>query len=128
MVQTDISQLSKECNGWRETLHSLRDEFHQHQTTLQSAVPAQLSKEQQTELEHFQNQLHIQLINIHDLKQAVKLHDKQVGSQSSNEASGVESIAANHEELFSQYNLLQSTLNDLRSAFRNFVTNLSSKN
>ena len=128
MVQTDISQLSKECSGWRETLHSLRDEFHQHQTTLQSAVKAQLSKEQQTELEHFQNQLHIQLINIHDLKQAVKAHDKQVNFEVSGGAGISEVTAANHEELYGQYQSLETTLNELRDEFRNFVSSLSSKN
>ena len=128
MVQTDIEQLAKECSNWRDTLHSLRDEFHQHQSTLQNAVKAQLSKEQQTELEHYQNQLHIQLINIHDLKQSVKAHDKQVNFETANGGSLAETTAAQHEDLYNQYQLLESTLNDLRSEFKNFVTNLSSLN
>ena len=81
MVQTDISQFTRECNDWRETLRSYRDELHQMQTTLQQAVNHPLSKEEQTELEHLQNQLHIQLINVHDLKQAVKLHDRKLHSE-----------------------------------------------
>ena len=54
MVQTDISQFARECNDWRETLRSHRDELHQMQTTLQKAVNHPLSREEQTELEHLQ--------------------------------------------------------------------------
>ena len=82
MVQTDISQLSKECNQWRESLHSLRDEFNKLKHELQNVANKALSKDQLTGLEHYQNQLHIQLINIHDLKQAVKSHDKKSNTKS----------------------------------------------
>lgn len=127
MVQTDISQLARECSNWREQLHSLRDEFHQHQSTLQNAVKTQLTKDQQTELEHFQNQLHIQLINIHDLKQAVKAHDRQLHYEVTD--GGInEATASHHEDLYNQYQSLDSTLGELRSEFSNFVTNLSSNN
>ena len=81
MVQTEISQFTRECNDWRETLRSHRNELQQMQTTLQQAVNHPLSKEEQTELEHLQNQLHIQLINVHDLKHAVKLHDRKLHSE-----------------------------------------------
>lgn len=127
MVQTDISQLARECSNWREHLHSLRDEFHQHQSTLQSAVKTQLTKDQQTDLEHFQNQLHIQLINIHDLKQAVKAHDKQLNFEVS-EGNINEATASHHEDLYNQYQTLDSSLGELRNEFSNFVTNLSSNN
>ena len=80
MVQTEISQFTRECNDWRETLRSHRDELHLMQTTLQQAVNHPLSKDEKTELEHLQNQLHIQLINIHDLKHAVKMHDRKLHS------------------------------------------------
>lgn len=128
MVQTDISQVARECSSWRDKLHSLRDEFHQHQSTLQNAVKTQLSKDQQTELEHYQNQLHIQLINIHDLKQSVKAHDKQVQFETANGGNITEGTAAQHEDLYGQYQSLDTTLSELRSEFKNFVTNLSSSN
>ena len=84
MVQTELSQLTRECNDWRETLRSHRDELHQMQVTLQQAVNHPLSKEDQTELEHLQNQLHIQLINIHDLKQSIKNHERKIEMESAN--------------------------------------------
>ena len=124
MVQTELSQLTRECNDWRETLRSHRDELHQMQTTLQQVVNHPLSKEEQTELEHLQNQLHIQLINVHDLKHAVKMHDRKL----SHEVSGntdvqfSDNISAYHENLYDNYQSLENTLSDLRSDFNHFVT------
>src|SRR5258706_5552617 len=112
MVQTDISQLTRECNGWRETLRSYRDELHQMQTTLQKAVNRPLSKEEQTQLEHLQNQLHIQLINVHDLKQAVKKHDRPFNSEvaGNNDGQFSDNISAYHVSLYGNYPSLGKTL------------------
>jgi len=125
MVQTDISQLSRECNEWRERLHSYRDEFNQLQRKLQQAAFKSLSKDQQTDLEHFQNQLHIQLINIHDLKQSVKAHDRQVQFEvSENNGQVSDETLAQHENLYDDYQSLQQTLGDLRNEFTHFINNL----
>jgi chromosome segregation ATPase len=125
MVQTDISQLSKECNEWRERLHSYRDEFNQLKSKLQHAANKSLSKDQLTDLEHYQNQLHIQLINIHDLKQAVKAHDRKVNFEVSVNAGQVtDEVYAGHENLYEEYQSLEQTLNDLRNDFNQFVSSL----
>jgi chromosome segregation ATPase len=124
MVDTEISQFTRECNDWKETLRSHRDELHQMQTTLQKAVNHPLSKEEQTELEHLQNQLHIQLINIHDLKHAVKLHDRKLHSEVS-ESSNVPSsdnVSTYHENLYDNYQSLESTLTELRDDLNHFVS------
>jgi uncharacterized protein YjaZ len=126
MVQTDISQLTRECNGWRETLRSYRDELHQMQTTLQKAVNRPLSKEEQTQLEHLQNQLHIQLINVHDLKQAVKTHDRKLNLEVAGNSDGQfsDNISAYHESLYENYLSLENTLNELRSDFKHFINTI----
>ena len=125
MVQTDISQLSKECNQWRERLHSYRDEFNQLKSNLQKAVNKSLSKDQSTDLEHYQNQLHIQLINIHDLKQAVKAHDRKVNFEvATNGGQVTEEVYADHENLYEEYQSLEQTLNDLRNDLNKFVSSL----
>jgi chromosome segregation ATPase len=118
MVQTEISQFTRECNDWRETLRSHRNELQQMQTTLQQAVNHPLSKEEQTELEHLQNQLHIQLINIHDLKHAVKLHDRKLHSEVSGNA---DNVSAYHENLYDNYQSLENTLSELRNDLNHFV-------
>ena len=123
MVQTDISQFTRECNDWRETLRSHRDELHQMQMKLLKAVNHALSREEQTELEHLQNQLHIQLINVHDLKHAVKLHDRKLKL----EVSGTpnlqfsDNVSAYHENLYDNYQSLSTTLSDLRNDLNHFV-------
>ena len=124
MVQTDISQLTRECNGWRETLRSYRDELHQMQTTLQKAVNHPLSKEEQTELEHLQNQLHIQLINVHDLKQAIKTHDRKLSHEVAGNHDGQfsDNISAYHESLYDNYQSLEHTIGELRNDLKHFVT------
>ena len=125
MVQTDISQLSRECNEWRERLHSYRDEFNQLKSNLQKAVNKSLSKDQSTDLEHYQNQLHIQLINIHDLKQAVKAHDRKVNFEvATNGGQVTEEVYADHENLYEEYQSLEQTLNDLRNDLNRFVSSL----
>jgi len=125
MVQTDISQLSKECNEWRERLHSFRDEFNQLKNQLQQVANKSLSKTQLTDLEHFQNQLHIQLINIHDLKQSVKAHDKQIQFEvSGNDGHVSDDTLAYHEHLYEDYQHLEQTLSDLRHEVNSFIGNI----
>ena len=123
MVETEISQFTRECNDWRETLRSHRDELRKMQTTLQRAVNHPLSKDEQTELEHLQNQLHIQLINVHDLKHAVKLHDRKLHFEVSVSKNHhfLDNISTYHENLHDNYLLLTDTLTELRSDLNHFV-------
>src|SRR5215475_6205582 len=111
MVQADISQLSRECNTWRDALRAFRDEFTQCKQKLQQLASRPLSKEDLTEVEHYHNQFHIQLINIHDLKQAIKNHDRKVSYETVND----------HESLYDQYQGLEHRLLDLREEFSGFV-------
>lgn len=122
MVQADIAQLSGECGTWRETLRLYRDELTQHKTRLQQAAGQPLSKAQLQEVEHLHNQFHIQLINIHDLKQAIKIHDRKIGFDvTSNNGQLNEGTFAEHENLFDQYQTLDHTLQDLRDEFTHFL-------
>src|SRR5215217_938950 len=74
MVQTDVSQLSAECQEWRQILRNYREEFHTSKKSLEEICRKNLKKDHLTDVEHFDNQFHIQLINIHDLKQFIKAH------------------------------------------------------
>ena len=126
MFQTEMSQLTRECNDWRETLRSHRDELRQLQSTLQQAVNHPLSKEEQTELEHLQNQLHIQLINVHDLKHAVKVHDRKLLHEISGKIDALftGNVSAYHENLYQSYCSLEVILSDLRTSLHNFVSTM----
>lgn len=122
MVQVDISQLSGECNTWREFLRQFRDEFNQDKVRLQQAAGQTLSKEQLQDVEHLHNQFHIQLINIHDLKQAIKIHERRLNFEmTANSDQLNEETIAQHESLFDQFQTLDHTLQDLRDEFNQFL-------
>lgn len=122
MVQTDISQLSGECATWRANLRTYREEFTQDKLKLQQAATHTLSKDRLQDVEHLQNQFHIQLINIHDLKQAIKVHDRKVNYETeANSGQLHEETLTEHESLFDQYQSLDHTLQELRSEFNGFL-------
>lgn len=122
MVQVDISQLSGECNAWREKLRLYREEFNNNEARLRQAAGQPLSKEQLQDVEHLHNQFHIQLINIHDLKQAIKVHDRKINFEKAafNGIANEDSLAR-HEQLHDEYQSLEQTLQDLREEFSDFL-------
>lgn len=122
MVSTDTTQLNRECSSWREHLRSYRNEMSQLRDQLQLMASGEKDKEVLTEVEHYHNQFYIQQINIHDLKQAIKSHDRRLQLEK-DPSSGhpTEAAMQEHEELHDQYEVLENTLNELRSDFRNFV-------
>ena len=123
MVTTDVAQLSRECNAWRETLRSYRDEFGQLKSRLQEVAGRQSQKEALQEVEHLDNQFHIQLINIHDLKQAIKGHDRRITSENSlNDGQIADDTVTDHEHLYDDYQNLEHTLQDLRKEFADFIS------
>jgi len=111
MVQVDISQLTGECNSWREQLRRYRDEFNHHEAQLRQVASQPLSKDQLRLVEHLHNQFHIQLINIHDLKQAIKIHDRKMNFEMTafNGLVNEESFSR-HEKLTDEYQSLKSIL------------------
>jgi chromosome segregation ATPase len=125
MVQTDISQISGECNTWREKLRNYREEFTLDENRLRQVAGQTLSKEQLQDVEHLHNQFHIQLINIHDLKQAIKNHDRQVNLELTGNNSITEDSLAKHESLHTELQSLEQTLGDLRSEFKQFLQRTS---
>lgn len=121
MVQTDVSQLTAECNDWLQILRNYREEFQTAKKSLQEVCRKDLNKNQLLEVEHFDNQFHIQLINIHDLKHSVKIHSRRIEHES---ASGdiAEDNFTLHEELLTEFLSLENTLQELRNEFKNFIS------
>ncbi len=121
MVITEVSQLSQECNAWREALRSYRNEFGRFKQELLKIAGRQTLKEDLLQLEHLDNQLHIQLINIHDLKQSIKLHDRkiQLALQQNKEKLSDESIV-DHENIFAGYQSLEQQLRAIKEEFEYF--------
>ena len=126
MVQADISQLSGECTTWREALRSSRDEINQLKLRLEQVVNNSLSKDLLKDVEHYHNQFHIQLINVHDLKQSIKVHDRKVNFETAAHSGQLnEATITEHENLYAEYQNLNQTLRDLRTEFNSFVNRAS---
>ncbi len=122
MVTVDISQLSGECNTWRDSLRSCREDLNQLKKQLQQTAAQNLSKDQLHDVEHYHNQFHIQLINVHDLKQSIKAHDRRVQFETSaNSGQIAEDTIAEHEKLFVEFQSLDSTIKNLREEFGDFI-------
>ncbi len=123
MVQVDISQLTSECSIWREQLRLHREEFTTDESKLQKVASQALSKEHLQDVEHLHNQFHIQLINIHDLKQSIKAHERKMEFERIAFNGKVNEDSLNrHEKMHDEYQALQQTLQDLRSEFSNFLS------
>jgi uncharacterized protein (DUF342 family) len=122
MVQVETSQLTGECNSWREKLRQYREEFSKNKTKLQEAASRTLSKDQLQDVEHLHNQFHIQLINIHDLKHAIKTQEQKMNYEMNvNNGKLNGETMAEHEKLLDQHQRLELTLQDLREEFDEFL-------
>lgn len=122
MVQVETSQLTGECNSWREKLRQYRDEFSKDKAKLQENANRTLSRDQLQQVEHLHNQFHIQLINIHDLKHAIKSHDQKMRYETGGDTGRLNhETMAEHENLLDQYQRLESTLQELREEFGDFL-------
>jgi predicted nucleic acid-binding Zn-ribbon protein len=125
MVTTEIAQLSRECNAWRETLRSFRDEFGQLKNRLQDLAGHQTNRDVLLEIEHLDNQFHIQLINIHDLKQAIKHHHRKLDNEMAESNGHLEDgTTIDHERLFNDYQQLESTLTEVKQEFSHFASHI----
>lgn len=121
MVTTDISQLTAECNTWIINLRKYREEFTQYKNRLQEAASRQTSRKILEDVEHYQNQFHIQLINIHDIKHAVKEHERIASWELSSGKGISDAVWAKHEDLYNRYQHLEHTLRELSEDFNRFI-------
>lgn len=103
-------------------MRSYREEFGQLKQELQKLAGHQSQKEDLLQVEHLDNQIHIQLINIHDLKQAIKLHDRKIQQEiKANNGKMSDDSLAEHENLFESYQHLEHTLQDIKHEFGLFT-------
>lgn len=66
--------LIDECKAWYSQLASYRTKINNLKNELYYFAPGKTDQETLIGIEHFHNQFHIQLINIHDLKHEIKQH------------------------------------------------------
>lgn len=66
--------LLAECDQWRNQLRQAKEDINQLRSELYKAAAGKTDRDYLKEVEHYHNQFHIQLINVHDLKHAIKHH------------------------------------------------------
>lgn len=122
MVTTALSPLSQECSNWRSTLRDYRHRIQLLKQQLPHTTGRYLDKEDLLQIDHFENQFHIQLINIHDLKQLIKNHEKSILLDPSG-SKGVlqEKILADHAHLLDDYQMLHQTMDELIGEYDDFL-------
>jgi hypothetical protein len=103
-------------------LRSYRDEFGQLKNRLQDVAGRQTQRDVLLEVENLDNQFHIQRFNIHDLKLAIKIHDRKLCSEMAFTGQIADNTAAFHENLYDDYQRLEHTLQDVRQEFTDFIS------
>ncbi len=114
---TEVQQrpLIDECNLWYKTLASYREKINNLKNALYFFAPGKNDNEVLLGIEHYHNQFHIQLINIHDLKHEIKYHI--------NEAERYPNIGHRipHHYIKDKLDLLVSDLDKLDQDFHQFI-------
>jgi hypothetical protein len=124
MVTTEITQLTGECSTWRNTLRDQRSNLTSLKEKLQQLSTNLQDKKALQDLEHLQNQFYIQLINIHDLKHAIKEHEQIAEWELKKNGQVTDATWSAHEELHDSHEQLQATLQQVQQEFRQFVSKL----
>ena len=128
VTTTEVGQLASECTLWIDTLKSFKQKFTGHRNLLHEHAANQTQHDVLLEVEHLYNQFHIQLINIHDLKQAIKRHMQTIAwERSRNNSVMSDDILAKHEYLYDEYQRLETTLQIISREFDRFLKYISVK-
>ena len=116
VTETQHRSLVDECNTWHDTLKAYRKKVQDLKTELYYFAPGKTDHDVLLGIEHFHNQFHIQLINIHDLKHEIRYHV--------NEAERHPNFGHRipHHYIKEKLDLLLSDLDQLENDFHKFVT------
>jgi predicted nucleic acid-binding Zn-ribbon protein len=125
MVQTDLTQLNRECNSWRDTLRTYRTDISSFKTQLQDIVNKPIPRSELAQVEHIDNQIDIQLKNINQLKHEIKDHERNAAWELGRPSGVVsEATLTHHEALQDRYEVLEHTLSELKNEFTSFAQKL----
>jgi chromosome segregation ATPase len=123
MVQTDLTQLNRECVSWRENLRNYRSELTKIRERLHEVVTRPLTRQDMPHVEHYENQIDIQLKNINQLKHEIKDHERNAAWELGKPTGNIGDITwLQHEKLHDRYEVLEHTLSNLQEEFSSFVT------
>jgi hypothetical protein len=99
---------------WEMGLSEHKEKVNLMKEELVSLVATRKSHDDLMKIEHFQNQFHIQLINIHDIEHAVKKHMEEADRHSDYR------FKEPHQKLKMKFESLVRDLSDLEKEFKLF--------
>jgi hypothetical protein len=116
LTATQPNQLLDEANKWVSQLLTYVESITDMKNKFYKWAAGKTDKETLVKIEHYHNQFHIQLINLHDLKHSIKTHLKQINLLPELDHSGP------HQHLKEQYDFLIKDLDNLKEEFREFIS------
>jgi hypothetical protein len=114
-VEAQENQRVDESMKWYKTLVSYREKLNELKENLYYFSPGRTDLDAKVGIDHFHNQFHIQLVNIHDLKHDLKIH-KQVVSKPDGQFS-----PAAHTEMKERVEYLTEYLDNLENEYNEFL-------
>ena len=112
---TEPQALILACSQWRETLVQYRETLNVLKNNLYQWASGKTDAHILQQMEHYHNQFHIQLINVHDLKHAIREHLHQVAHHPNF------GHKIPHHHLEEQFNALIKELDVLQNDFELFI-------
>lgn len=115
VTEAQHQTLIGECKEWYDELASYRQKINGLKNELYYFAPGKTDQETRLGIEHFHNQFHIQLINIHDLKHEIKQHIRDADQHPGF------GHRIPHHFIKEKVDLLLNDLDKLEEDFHNFV-------
>lgn len=115
LTETQTQQLLDEAQQWLSRLVTYAADINDAKAKLYRWAAGKTQQDIRLQIEHFHNQFHIQLINLHDLKHGIRHYTQEIKHQP--EADYNEK----HAQLLDQYNFLTKDLYELRADFKAFT-------
>lgn len=103
-----------DSNQWYKKLVSYREKLNELKNDLYAFSPGDKDKDALKGIDHFHNQFHIQLVNIHDLKHDLKQHRHMVSLPEGSFSPAV------HVEMKKEVDFLTNYLDNLEQEYYNF--------
>ncbi len=115
VTEAQHRSLIDECNKWYDQLAAYRQKINNLKNELYYFAPGKTDHEVLLGIEHFHNQFHIQLINIHDLKHEIR-HHVQEAERHPNFGHRIP-----HHYIKDKLDLLLADLDKLEKEFHTFI-------
>ncbi len=116
LTETQPQQLLDEAKKWIEHLVTYVASINELKNKFYKWAAGKSGHDVLVQIEHFHNQFHIQLINLHDLKHSIKGHMQVVKLYADADHS------SQHQQLEDQYNFLVNDLDHLQTDFIAFIS------